>query len=276
MTVSQKDKAAAFRVLHQGPGAFVIPNPYDIGTTRILTALGFKALATTSAGFAFSIGRLDGAVTREEALAHCRTIVEATHLPVSADLENGFGDAPEAAAETVRLAAGVGLVGCSIEDATGDPAHTIYDFDLAVERVAAAVAAARRLDFPFTLTARAENFLRGRPDLEDTVRRLQAFEKVGADCLYAPALRDIATIRTVCGAVSKPVNVLMGSKGNAIPVAELAAAGARRISVGGALACAALGGFLRAAREIKEHGTFAYAEHSATHGEISAFMAGRE
>jgi 2-methylisocitrate lyase-like PEP mutase family enzyme len=276
MTASQSEKAATFRVLHEGPGAFVIPNPYDAGTSRILAALGFKALATTSAGFAFSIGRQDGAITRDEALAHCRTIVDATPLPVSADLENGFGDAPEAAAETVRLAAGVGLVGCSIEDATGDPAHPIYDFNLAVERIAAAVEAARRLGFPFTLTARAENFLRGRPDLDDTIRRLQAFEKAGADVLYAPALRDLATIRTVCGAVKKPVNILMGSKGMAIPVADLAAAGARRISVGGALAGAALGGFLRAAREIKEHGTFTYAEQSATHGEISAFMAGRE
>ena len=274
MTASQSDKAASFRALHQGP-AFVIPNPYDIGTTRILTALGFSALATTSAGFAFSIGRKDGAITRDEALAHCRTIVETTHLPVSADLENGFGDAPAAAAETVRLAAGVGLVGCSIEDSTGNRDRPIYELSHAVERIAAAVAAARGVGFPFTLTARAENFLHGRPDLDDTIRRLQAFEKAGADVLYAPGLRDIATIRAVCSAVSRPVNVLMGSKGNAIPVAELADAGARRISVGGALAGAALGAFLRAAREIKEHGTFGYAEHSATHGEISAFMAGR-
>src|SRR5882724_9919606 len=210
MTASQSAKAATFRALHQGPGAFVIPNPYDAGTARILTALGFSALATTSAGFAFSIGRKDGAITREESLAHCRVIVDATSLPVSADLENGFGAAPETVAETVRLAAAAGLVGCSIEDSTGDSAQPIYDSGHAVERVTAAVAAARSLGFPFALTARAENFLHGRADLDDTIRRLQAFEKVGADVLYAPGLRDLQTIRAICAAVSRPVNVLAG------------------------------------------------------------------
>jgi 2-methylisocitrate lyase-like PEP mutase family enzyme len=276
MTASQSEKGATFQALHQGPGAFVIPNPYDAGTARILTALGFTALATTSAGFAFSIGRRDGAITRAEALAHCRVIVDATALPVSADLENGFGAAPETVAETVRLAAEAGLVGCSIEDSSGDAARPIYDIGHAVERVAAAVAAARSLGFPFMLTARAENFLHGRADLDDTIRRLQEFEKVGADVLYAPGLRDLPTIRAVCAAVSRPVNVLMGSKGMAIPVADLAAAGARRISVGGALAGAALGAFLRAAHEIKDHGTFGYAAQSATHGEVSAYMVGRD
>jgi 2-methylisocitrate lyase-like PEP mutase family enzyme len=275
MTASQAEKAAQFRQLHQGPGAFVIPNPYDAGTARILTALGFSALATTSAGFAFSIGRRDGAITRDEALAHCKVIVDATHLPVSADLENGFGAAPATTAETVRLAAAVGLVGCSIEDSSGDDAKPIFDAGHAVERIAAAVEAARSVGFPFMLTARAENFLHGRADLDDTIRRLQAFEKAGADVLYAPGLRDIEKIRTVCSAVSKPVNVLAGSKGWTIPVAELAAAGVRRVSVGGAFAGAALGGFLRAAREVKDNGTFGYAAQSATHGEISDFMAGR-
>ena len=191
MAASQAERARAFRALHERPGAFVIPNPWDVGTARILAGLGFEALATTSAGMAFALGRRDGAVSRDDALAHARTIVGATALPVSADLENGFGDAPETVAETIRLAAGTGLVGGSIEDATGDPDRPIYDRSLAVERIAAAVEAARALPFPFTLTARAENFLHGRPDLDDTIGRLQAFEAAGADVLYAPGLRDL-------------------------------------------------------------------------------------
>jgi 2-methylisocitrate lyase-like PEP mutase family enzyme len=277
MEPSQSDKARTFRGLHERTGAFVIPNPWDVGTARILAGLGFEALATTSAGLAFALGRRDGegAVSRDEALAHAGTIVGATALPVSADLENGFGDAPEAAAETVRLAADVGLVGASIEDATGDSRRPIYDASLAAERIAAAVEAARALPFPFTLTARAENFLHGRPDLDDTIRRLQAFEAAGADVHYAPGLRDIAMIRTVCGAVGKPVNVIMGLAGAPFSVDDLAAAGVRRISLGSAFARAALGAFLRAAREVKEHGTFTFADHAASFAEIDPFMQGR-
>ncbi len=278
MKPNQQDKAARFRALHERPGAFVIPNPWDAGSARILEALAFEALATTSAGIAFSLGRRDGegAVSRAEALAATRLIVEATDLPVSADLENGYGDAPEAAAETIRLAAGVGLVGASIEDATGDPSRPIYEMGQATERVAAAVEAARALPFSFMLTARSENFLHGRPDLEDTIRRLQAFETAGADVLYAPGLRDLEMIRSVCAAVTRPVNVVMGLSGRSFSVDELAAAGVRRISVGGSLSRAALGGFLRAAREIKEQGTFTYASDAVPHAEANGFMAGRE
>jgi 2-methylisocitrate lyase-like PEP mutase family enzyme len=277
MGSSQAEKARLFRGLHERPGAFVIPNPWDAGTARILAGLGFEALATTSAGLAFTLGRRDseGAVTRDEALTHARTIVQATPLPVSADLENGFGDAPEAAAETIRLAAGVGLVGGSIEDATGDSARPIYDFAHAVERIAAAVEAARSASFPFTLTARAENFLFGRPDLDDTIRRLQAFEAAGADVLYAPGLRDLEAIRTVCAAVSRPVNVVMGLSGASFSVEELAAAGVRRISLGSALARAALGAFLRGAREINDEGTFTFAGMAASFADLDPFMLGR-
>ncbi|MGH6943186.1 MAG: isocitrate lyase/PEP mutase family protein, partial [Geminicoccaceae bacterium] len=236
------------------------------------------ALATTSGGLAFSLGRRDaeGAVTRDEALAHARAIVEATPLPVSADLENGFGDAPEVAAETIRRAAKVGLVGGSIEDATGDFARPIYDLPHAVERVAAAVEAARSLTLPFTLTARAENLLYGRPDLDHTIRRLQAFEAAGADVLYAPGLRDIEAIRTVCAAVSKPVNVVMGLAGAALSVEQLAAAGVRRISLGSAFSRAALGALLKAAREVKELGTFTFASTAATFKDLEPFLAGRD
>ena len=231
MPATQAEKAERFRVLHAGPGTFVIPNPWDAGTARILTTLGFSALATTSAGLAFALGRPDGAglVTRDEALANARAIVDATDLPVAADLENGYGDAPEAAAETIRLAGEVaGLVGGSIEDATGDPRKPIYDFQLAVERVAAAVEAARALPFPFVMVGRAENFLHGRPDLNDTIRRLQAFEAAGADALYAPGITKAEDIRTLCRAVRKPVNVVMGLKSGSLSVTELAAHGVLR------------------------------------------------
>jgi 2-methylisocitrate lyase-like PEP mutase family enzyme len=276
MSVSQSEKAKKFRALHDGPGAFVIPNPWDVGTARILAALGYVALATTSAGFAFSLGRRDGAglVTRDEALAHSRAIVEASDLPVSADLENCFGDAPETVAETIRLAAGAGLVGGSVEDATGDVRRPIYDHAHAVERVAAAVAAARSQPFPFTLTARAENFLHGRRDLDDTIRRLQAFAVAGADVLYAPGLPSLEAIKIVCAAVApRPVNVLSGGKGGAFSVEALAAAGVRRISVGSALSRAALGAFLRAAREMKDKGTFTFADDAASFAELNSFMA---
>ncbi len=256
-----------------GPEIFVIPNPWDAGTARILTALGFPALTTTSAGLAFALGRKDGAVTRDEALANAKAIVDATDLPVAADLENGYGDAPEAAAETIRLAGGVGLVGGSIEDASGDPKRPIYDFAHAVERVAAAVQAARAFPFPFVLVGRAENFLHGRPDLDDTIRRLQAFEAAGADALFAPGLTRADDIRTVCSAVKKPVNVVMGLKNAPFSVAELQALGVRRISVGSALSRAALGEFVRAAKEIKEKGTFRFADSALPFAEVSDFMA---
>jgi len=272
MTASQSDKAARFRALHQAPGAFVIPNPWDAGSARILAGLGFQALATSSGAAAGVLGRRDGTVTREEALAHARAIVTATDLPVSADLEKGFGDAPEAAAETIRLAAGMGLVGGSIEDATGDEHKPLYDIGHAIERVLAAVQAAHALAFPFTLTARAENFLRGKPDLDDTIRRLQAFEKAGADVLFAPGLPDLAAVRAVCAAVSRPVNFMVGIRGKSFTVAELATAGVKRISLATSLYRAATSGLLDAAREVKEKGTFGYLDRSLTTPELNGFM----
>jgi 2-methylisocitrate lyase-like PEP mutase family enzyme len=274
MMPSQADRAQRFVELHEGPGAFVIPTPWDVGTARILAGLGFQALATTSAGHAFSLGRRDGGVSRKEALEHARTIVEATPLPVSADFENGFGDAPAFVAETIRMAAGVGLAGASIEDATGRPDAPIYDRAQAVERVAAAVEAARACDRPFVLTARAENFLHGRPDLDDTIARLQAFEAAGADVLYAPGLRDLDTIGRVCAALSRPVNVLVGIPGAAFPVEQLAQAGVRRISLGAALSKLALSAVIRAAREMQQ-GTFGFVDDAFSTAEIAAFMAPR-
>ena len=270
----QADKAKTFQALHERTGAFVIPNPWDAGTARILAGLGFEALTTTSAGLAFTLGRRDGdgSVTREDALANARAIVDATDLPVAADLENGYGDSPEAAAETIRLAAEVGLVGASIEDATGDREKPIDDFTRAVERVAAAAEAARALSFPFMFVARAENYLHGRPDLDDTILRLQAFEKAGADVLYAPGLTRADDIRTVCSSVRKPVNVVMGLKAASFSVAELAALGVKRISVGSALARAALSGFVAGAREIRERGTFRFAEEILTFAEASEMV----
>jgi 2-methylisocitrate lyase-like PEP mutase family enzyme len=272
MAATQGDKAARFKALHAGPGAFVIPNPWDAGSARVLAALGFHALATSSGASAGVLGRRDGRVTRDEALAHARTIVEATDLPVSADLEKGFGDAPAAAAETIRLAAGVGLVGGSIEDATGDKARPLYDLGQAAERVAAAAEAARALPFPFTLTARAENFLRGNPDLDDTIRRLQAYERAGADVLFAPGLPDLASVRAVCVAVSRPFNFMAGIKGKSFTVAELEAAGVRRISLATSLYRAAVSGLLEAAREVKDRGTFGYLDRTLSTPELNGFM----
>jgi 2-methylisocitrate lyase-like PEP mutase family enzyme len=273
MSIAHTDKARNFRALHVGPRPFIIPNPWYAGSARILAGLGFQALATTSAGFAFSLGRRDGMVTRDELLAHCRAIADATDLPVAADLENCFGDDPKTVAETIRLAAATGIVGGSVEDASGDDSRPIYDHALAVERVAAAVEAARALPFSFTLTARAENFLHGRRDLDDTMRRLQAFAEAGADVLFAPGLPSLEAIRTVCAAVApQPVNVLAGIKGLAFSVAELEAAGVRRISLGGSLARTALGALLGAAREMKEQGTFTFVEHAAPTAEVSGFM----
>lgn len=268
---AQRERAERFRALHEREGAFVIPNPWDAGSARLLAALGFEALATTSAGFAHSLGRLDGEVTRDEAIEHCRSLCAAVELPVSADLENCFAHEPDDAAVTIIAGAEAGLVGGSIEDYSGDPANPIYDFNLAVERVHAAAEAARSLAFPFTLTARAENLLRGRADLDDTVRRLQAFEAAGADVLYAPALTTLEEVRLVTGALGKPVNVLAPPvKG--VTVAELAEAGAKRISLGGALARAAITALLRAGAEMRERGSFVWTTDLASSAEVARLL----
>ena len=272
------EKSAAFRALHERPGAFVIPNPWDAGTARLLAGIGFEALATTSLGLANTLGRADGtgAVSRDEVLANCRAIAGATDLPVNADLENCYADEPEAAAGMIRLAAEAGVVGGSIEDATGDPLKPIYGFELAVERVRAAAEVARSLPTPFMLTARAENFLHGRRDLDDTIRRLRAFEAAGAEVLYAPGLRDLESIRTVTAAVGKPVNVVMSAADPSITVAQLALAGVKRISVGGALSRLALAAFLKGAREMKEQGSFTYMLDTVPSAELrQAFAAWR-
>jgi 2-methylisocitrate lyase-like PEP mutase family enzyme len=254
-------------MLHEREGAFVIPNPWDVGSARLLAGLGFEALATTSAGFANSLGRPDGQVTRSEVIEHCRSISAATELPVTADLENCFADDPADVGETIRLGARAGLVGGSIEDYGGEPSNHIYDFDLAVERVHAAAEAARSLDFPFTLTARAENLIRGRDDLDDTIRRLQAFEAAGADVLYAPGLRTLDEVRLVAGALTKPLNVLAPLlKG--VTVTQMADAGAKRISTGGALARAALTTLLRACAEMREAGSFAWTSDLAPSADV--------
>jgi 2-methylisocitrate lyase-like PEP mutase family enzyme len=270
--MNQREKAERFRALHGGPGAFVIPNPWDGGSARVLAGLGFQALATSSGAAAGVLGRRDGHISREEALAQVRVIVAATDLPVSADLEKGFGDAPGVVAETVRLAAEAGLVGCSIEDATGNKDQPLYDFGAAVERVKAAAQAARALPFPFTLTARAENFLRGKPDLDDTIRRLQAYEAGGADVLFAPGLPDLEAVRKVCSSVQKPVNFMVGIKGKSFSVAELEKAGVRRISLATSLWRAAMSGLLEAAREVKDSGTFSYLERSVATPDIGRYM----
>jgi 2-methylisocitrate lyase-like PEP mutase family enzyme len=272
MTTSQLEKAKRFRALHQGPRAFVIANPWDAGSARILAGLGFQALATSSGASAGVRGRRDGTVAREEALAQARAIVAATELPVSADLEKGFGDSPAAAAETIRLAAEVGLVGGSIEDATGDKDKPLFDIGQATERVAAAAEAARALGFPFTLTARAENFLRGNPSLEDTIMRLQAFDKAGADVLFAPGLPDLASVRAVCAAVTKPFNFMVGIRGKSFTVAELEAAGVKRISLATSLYRAAMSGLVDAAREVKDKGTFGYVDRTMATPELNGFM----
>jgi 2-methylisocitrate lyase-like PEP mutase family enzyme len=266
------EKANRFRALHDGPGAFVIPNPWDVGSARILAGLGFPALATSSAASASAVGRKDGSLTREEALAHARSIADATDLPVSADLEKGFGDAPEIVAETIRRAAEVGLVGCTIEDSTGNPERPLYDFDLAVERIAAAAEAARALPFPFVLTARAHNLLYANPSLEETIRRLQTFEKAGADVLFAPGLSDLAAVRAVCAAVSKPVNFMVGIKGKSFSVEELSAAGVRRISLATSLYRAAMTGLLDAAGQVKDKGQFTFLDRCITTAELNKLM----
>jgi 2-methylisocitrate lyase-like PEP mutase family enzyme len=272
MAVSQHDKAVRFQALHQEPRAFVIANPWDAGSARLLAGLGFQALATSSGASAGILGKRDGKVTREEALAQSRAIVAATDLPVSADLEKGFGDAPSDAAETIRLAAAVGLVGGSIEDATGDKDKPLYDAAHAVERIAAAVQAARALPFPFMLTARSENFLRGNPDLDDTIKRLQAYEKAGADVLFAPGLPDLATVKKVCASLSKPFNFMVGIKGKSFTLAELEAAGVRRISLATSLYRAAMSGLLDAAKEVSEKGAFSYLDRSVSTPDLYKLM----
>lgn len=271
----QSIRAEAFKALHERTGIFVVPNPWDAGSAKLLASLGFEALATTSAGLAFSLGKADGkgVVTREETLENARIIIGATPLPVSADLENGYGDAPEACAETILLAAGAGLAGGSIEDATGRPEDPIYPFDLSVERIKAAVKAARSHPFPFTLTARAENLIHGRPDLKDTIARLQAFADAGADVLYAPGLKTREEVDAVVRALApKPVNVVLGLGVLNLSLAELAALGVKRISLGSTLARVAYGSFLRAAEEIRQKGTFSFAAGSVPYAELNAFF----
>ncbi|MGD0369639.1 MAG: isocitrate lyase/phosphoenolpyruvate mutase family protein [Acidobacteriaceae bacterium] len=261
---TQKEKSDEFRSLHERTRAFIIPNPWDAGTARMLTHMGFEALATTSAGNAFTLGRKDGTVGRERTLANVAAIASATELPVSGDLENGFGDSPETVAETIRMAAEAGLVGGSIEDATGRAEDPIYPLELAIERIEAAAAAARSLPFRFTLTARAENYLYGRADLKDTIHRLRTYQEAGADVLYAPGLTLKEEIAAVIRSVDRPVNVLMGLGGLTLSLDELSEMGVRRVSVGSALCRVALGAFLSAAKELKERGTFGFAKRATS------------
>jgi len=272
---AQNLKAQAFKMLHERQGIFVIPNPWDAGSAKMLAAIGFEALATTSAGLAFSLGKADGkgAVSRDEALENARAIVSASSLPVSADLENGYGDDPKTCAETILLAAAVGLVGGSIEDATGRPEDPIYPFELSVERVKAAVKAARSLPFPFMLTARAENLLHGRPDLEDTIKRLVAFADAGADVLFAPGLNTREEIEAVVKAVApKPVNVVLSAGIAGLPLEEIGAMGVKRLSLGSALARAAYGAFMNGAGEISEKGTFSFAPGAVAYARLNALL----
>jgi len=265
---TQAEKGSAFRALHTRDQAFIIPNPWDVGTARLLAHLGFEALATTSAGYAFSAGQADFTIGRDRMMAHVADIVSATDLPVSADLENGFGDDPQAVAETLRMAAAAGLAGASIEDASGRADAPIYDLGLAVERIRAAAQVVRDLPFTFTLTARAENHLYGRRDLRDTIHRLQAYQEAGADVLYAPGLSSKADIAAVVGAVDRPVNVVMGLQGVRLSAAELSEIGVKRISVGSALSRCALGAFLRAAREMRDQGSFTFSDQAASYQEL--------
>jgi len=272
--VSIAEKAETFRSLHEREGAFIIPNPWDVGTARLLAHLGFEALATTSAGYAFSAGRPDNSIGRDAMMKHVEAIASATDLPVSADLENGFGDSPEAVAETIRRAAETGLVGGSIEDMSFDKNDPIYELEFAAERIRAAVEVVRTLSFRFTLTARAENYLVGRPDLDDTIRRLQAYQEAGADVLYAPGLRTREDIRSVVESVDRPLNVIMGLQGVQLNVKELSEIGVKRISIGSALSRAALGAFLTAAKEMQSQGTFTFAENAVAYREVNEIFRG--
>jgi 2-methylisocitrate lyase-like PEP mutase family enzyme len=271
---SVSEKAERFRALHEAPETFVVANAWDAGSARILSALGFPAIATSSGACAGVLGRRDGMVTRDEALAHCKAIVEATSLPVSADLEKGFGDIPETAAETIRMAAEIGLVGASIEDATGDSARPLFEISHARDRIAASVEAARSILFPFTLTARAENFLRGNLDLDDTIRRLLAFEAAGADVLMAPGLPDLNAVREVCSALSRPFNFMAGIKGKSFTVTALSGAGVKRVSLATSLYRAAMTGLVNAAKEVSEHGTFDYLDATLPTPAVNGFMQG--
>lgn len=270
--LTQTEKGRIFRSLHEREGVFIIPNPWDAGTARLLAHLGFEALATTSAGYAFSVGRKDNTIGREETIAHAAAMVSATELPVSADLESGFGDAPEEVAETFRMAVAAGLAGASIEDATGRLDEPIYDKALAAERVRAAAEVVHAFPFPFTLTGRAENYLWGRPDLKNTITRLQFYQEAGADVLYAPGLTSKEEIAAVVSSVDRPVNVVMGLKGAQLTLAELGELGVKRVSVGSALSRAALGAFLRAAREMRDQGSFTFAADAVSYADISAMF----
>lgn len=269
---TQQEKAERFRELHERPGTFVIPNPWDAGTARLLADMGFEALASTSAGYAYTLGRADYEVDRAQMMRHLAELAAATDLPVSGDLENGYGEAPEAAAATIRLAADAGLVGGSIEDATNRPEAPLYSIEAATDRVRAAVEAARGLPFPFMLTARAENFMVGVGDLGDTIRRLQAYQEAGADVLYAPALKEREQIATVVREVDRPVNVVMGLKGVDLTLADLTEIGVKRVSIGSGFARAAMGAFLEAAREVREKGTFTFAEKAISYAEIGELL----
>jgi len=261
MAISQADKALRLRELHAGPRAFVIANAFDPGSAALLTQLGFAALATSSGAAAGVLGRKDGQLSRDEALAHAQAIAAATDLPVSADLEDGFGDSPDDVAETIRRAGATGIVGASIEDHDGEKGKPLYPIDLAAARVAAAVRAARSLPFAgFAITARAENFFRGHPDLADTIARLKAYEAAGADVLFAPALPDLDAVRAVCAAVTRPVNFMVGMKGKSWDLASLEAAGVRRVSLATSLWRAAMAGVRAAAEEVRTSGTFGYVE----------------
>lgn len=272
MPQTQSEKAAEFQNLHTRRRSFVMPNPWDAGSARMLAKMGFRALATSSGAAAGVLGRRDGSISREEALAHAKAIVTATDLPVSADLEKGFGDEPEAVAETIRMAAEIGLVGASIEDFTGNRDKPFYGLSLAVERISAAAQAIKKLPFPFTLTARAENFLRGDPDLDAAIARLAAYEKAGADVLFAPGLPDLTAVQAVCAAVTKPVNFMVGIKGKSFSVAELESVGVQRISLAASLYRAAMTGFFEAAREIRDNGTFGYLDRSLTSAELAEYI----
>jgi len=271
MTPTQNEKARLFQELHRRPGVLLVPNPWDAGSARILSGLGFEAFTTSSAAAAGVLGRCDGKLSRDETLAHARTIVEATNFPVAADLEHGFGDSPASVTETICMAASVGLVGGSIEDARVEREKPIYDLSLAVERIEAAVEAARGLAFPFTLVARAENFVRGNPNLGDTIKRLTAYEKAGADVLFAPGLPDLASVRALCAAVSKPVNFAVGGRGRSFSVAELADAGVKRISFAASFYRAAMTGLIDAAKEAREKGSFTFIDHTVVTPELNQF-----
>jgi len=271
MNPAHNEKGRLFQELHRRPGVLLIPNPWNAGSARILAGLGFEAFTTSSAAAAGVLGRCDGKLSRDETLAHARTIVEATDLPVAADLEHGFGDSPATVAETIRMAASVGLVGGSIEDARVEREKPIYDLSLAVARIEAAAEAARGLAFPFTLVARAENFVRGNPNLDDTIKRLVAYEKAGADVLFAPGLPDLASVRAVCAAVSKPMNFAVGGRGRSFSVAELADAGVKRISFAASFYRAAMTGLIDAAKEAREKGSFTFIDHTVVTPELNQF-----